>query len=76
MTGQYFRSAANDTSARGKCQDGREFASVVMSFIQRAGADPASDSTLSATWRNDCGAGDSLPGRSFGNETRRQRVTD
>jgi hypothetical protein len=30
---------------------------------------------LGAIWRDDCGAGDSLPGRSSWNETRRERVT-
>jgi len=50
-------------------------ASVLMSFIQHAGADAASDATLGAIWRNDCGTDDSLFARPPGNETRREHVT-
>ena len=42
----------------------RGFASVLMSLIQHVGADAASDATLGALWRNDCGADDPLLARS------------
>jgi len=56
-------------------QAGRGFASLLMSLIQHVGADAASDSTLGAIRRNECGTGDSLLARPSGNETRRERVT-
>ena len=41
-------------------QTGRGFASVLMSLVEYAGADAASDSPLGALWRNGFGTGDSL----------------
>ena len=51
---------ATGCAAHSVRQAGRGFASVLTSLIQHAGADAASDSTLGAIWRNDCGTDDSL----------------
>jgi len=63
------------SSSHSPRQAGRGFASVLMSLIRHAGGDAASDSTLGAVRRNDCGEGDSLLARPLGNETRWERVT-
>src|ERR1700730_12900749 len=50
-------------------QAGRGFASVLLSLIQHAGGDAASDSALGAIRRNGFGTGGSLLARPAGNET-------
>ena len=66
---------AAGSAAHSVRQAGRGYASLFMSPVQRAGADPAPDSTLGAIRRNGFGKGNSVFAPPSGNETWRERVT-